>query len=207
MNFYNKYILPKLLDFIMSSKDMDKYRSEVVREAKGVVLEIGFGSGLNIQYYADIVKLYALEPYQEFYSLSGGRIKESEFPIEHINTSAEKIPLDDNSVDSVVSTWNLCSIPHAEIALSEIKRVLKPNGIFTFIEHGHSPKTFISKMQNLLTPIWKNVAVGCHLNKQIDVLINGAGFKIHRLEKFQQKRWSLIFTYKGLAFAEKKHPQ
>ena len=176
---------------------MDKYRPEVVREAKGVVLEVGFGSGLNIPYYAGIVKLYALEPYQEFYSLSEYRIKKAKFPVEHLTASAEKIPLEDNSVDSVVSTWSLCSIPHPEIALGEIMRVLKPGGIFTFIEHGHSPKNFISKAQNLLTPVWKHITAGCHLNRQIDVLVKNSGLKIQKLEKFEQKSGSLVFMYKG----------
>lgn len=176
---------------------MDKYRPEVIREARGVVLEVGFGSGLNIPYYAGIVKLYALEPYQEFYSLSESRIKKANFPIEHLRAPAEKIPLEDSSVDSVVSTWSLCSIPHPEIALSEIKRVLKPGGIFTFVEHGHSPNAFISKAQNLLTPAWKHITAGCHLNRQIDLLVNKSGLKIQRLKKFEQKRGSLVFMYRG----------
>ncbi len=204
MSFYSKYILPKLLDYIMNLKDMDKHRPQVIHEAKGVVLEVGFGSGLSIPYYTGIVKLYALEPYQEFYSLAENRLKKANFPIEHLKASAEKIPLENNSVDSVVSTWSICSIPHPEIALSEIRRILKPGGVFTFIEHGHSPKAFISKVQNLFTPVWKHVTAGCHLNRQIDVLIKESGLKIQRLEKFEQKRGSLVFMYKGLAIAEKE---
>lgn len=202
MSFYNKYILPKLLDYVMRSKDMEKHRLDVICEAKGVVLEIGFGSGLNISYYTGIVKLYALEPYQDFYSLAESRIKKVNFPIEHLRSSAEKIPLQDNSVDSVVSTWSLCSVPHPEIALSEIKRVLKPGGIFTFIEHGHSPKTFISQVQNILTPVWKHITAGCHLNRRIDILIEKSGLKIQKLKIFQQKSGSLVFMYKGLAVAK-----
>jgi len=203
MNFYNKYILPKLLNLVMKREKIEKQRPDVVAEASGVVLEIGFGSGLNLSYYKNVTKLYALDPSQELYELAQERIKSVAFPIEQLKISAEKIPLANNSVDSVVSTWSLCSIPRPEVALREIYRVLKSNGKFTFIEHGKSPKNFVAKTQSLLAPIWKYFTGGCSLDREMDKLVGGAGFEIQKLEKFQQKSRSLVFMYKGVAVTKK----
>jgi ubiquinone/menaquinone biosynthesis C-methylase UbiE len=151
MDFYNKYVLPKLLDKGMKREEMNKLRPGVVEGASGVVLEIGFGSGLNLPYYKNTSKLYALDPSRELYELSKDKTGSASFPIEYLEASAEKIPLPDNSVDTVVSAWTLCSIPHPEIALREVVRVLKPNEKFMFIEHGTSPKSFWKNMQKLET--------------------------------------------------------
>ncbi len=203
MNFYRKVILPKILNFVMGKEDLKKQRIDVVSEASGIVLEVGFGSGFNIPYYKNISKLYALDPSQELYKLAKERVKSSLFPVEYLQVSAEKIPLADNSIDSIVSTWSLCSIPHAGVALKEMYRVLKPNGKFTFIEHGKSPKKFIAKLQKLLTPIFRRVAGGCHLDREIDKLIREAGFNFYKLEKFQEKQEFLEIAYKGIAVAKK----
>lgn len=175
------------------------HRPDVAGEASGIVLEIGFGSGLNLPYYKNVTKLYALDPSQELYNLAKDRIQKVSFPTEHIQASAEKIPLENNSIDLVVSTWSLCSIPHPEIALKEIFRVLKLGGIFAFIEHGKSPKSFIFKLQKILTPFSKRLAGGCHLDREIDELIKEAGFDFIKLETFQQKSKPLAFMYKGIA--------
>lgn len=198
MNFYNKHILPNFLDFSMRNKDMQKLRPSVVEKASGTVLEIGFGSGLNIPYYKNITKLYALEPNKKLYSLGKNRIAEAKFPTEYLPASAEKIPLEDSSIDCVVSTWTLCSISNPEIALQEIKRVLKTGGKFIFIEHGKSPNNFLFKLQYLLTPVYKKLSGGCHLNREIDKLTQDVGFKIEHLEKFQLKSKPLAFMYKGV---------
>ncbi|MFA7193623.1 MAG: class I SAM-dependent methyltransferase [Candidatus Paceibacterota bacterium] len=203
MNLYNKYILPKYINLVMRNKDLEKYRAGVAGGASGVVLEIGFGSGLNLSYYKNINKFYALDPSQELYQLAQERIKSVLFPVEYLQASAEIIPLPDNSVDSVVSTWTLCSIPNPEIALKEILRVLKPSGKFLFIEHGKSPNTLVSKMQNLFTPISKRVAGGCHMNRDVEKLILNAGFEMQKLEKFYQKSRLLGLLYKGVAVVEK----
>ncbi len=125
------------------------------------------------------------------------------FPVEHIEDSAEHIPLPDNSLDFVVSTWSLCSIPHPEIALKEVFRVLKSGGKFSFVEHGKSPKTFISKIQNLLTPVSRHVAGGCHMNRDIERLILDVGFEMQKIEKFSRKSKPLVFMYKGITVAKK----
>ena len=184
MNWYNKYILPKYLDLVMKNKDLKQHRQDVVSKLSGRGLEIGFGSGLNLPYYKNISHLYALEPATELYDLGSEAIRNADFTIEHLKNSAEYIFLPDNSLDFVVSTWTLCSIPQANSALMEIYRVLKPGGTFSFIEHGKSPKNLVSHIQNILTPASKVVAGGCHLNRDIEQLIIDANFQIQKLEKF-----------------------
>lgn len=201
MNFYNKYLLPRLLAFTMKREEMKRQRPDVINKAAGTVLEIGFGSGLNLPYYKNVKKLYALDPSQELFELARERIKKVQFGIEYLRVSAERIPLADNSVDSVVSTWSLCSITHPEIALKEIYRVLKSTGKFAFIEHGKSPKKFTAKVQKFLTPVWKNLAGGCHLDRDIDMLISNAGFNIQKIEKNQEN--PLFFMFKGVTVAKK----
>ncbi len=203
MNLYDKYILPKYLDWSMRSRELFRYRHEIISQVSGSVLEVGFGSGLNLPYYHDIVKLYALDPSKELYDLAQDRLNKVSFPVGYLNASAENIPLADDSVDFTVSTWSLCSILHLEIALKEIFRVLRPNGRFVFIEHGKSPQNLIAKLQNLLTPISMCLAGGCHMNRDIEKNIFDAGFEMEKLEKFSQKFTPLDFVYKGVAIAKK----
>jgi len=203
MNLYNKYILPKFLNFVMKNNEMKKHRPDVVSHTFGITIEIGFGSGLNLPYYKNVTTLYALDPSLELYEFAKKQISQSNFPIKYLPFKAENIPLPDNFADSVISTWSMCSIVHPEIALKEIYRVLKPNGVFTFIEHGKSERSFIIKLQKLFTPLSKIFGGGCHLNREIDTLISNAGFKIIKLEKFEQKSKSLAFLYKGVARVEK----
>lgn len=199
MSLYSKYILPRFLDFNMKQEDMEQYRPSVIEKASGIVLEIGFGSGLNLPYYKKIEKFYAVDPSTELYARAQERIAKVGFPIQYFPVSAEKIPLADNTIDTVVSTWSLCSVSNPELVLKEIRRVLKPEGKFVFIEHGKSPRRIIAKWQKILTPISKCIAGGCCLDRSIDTLIINAGFEIIELEKFQQKNKSLDFMYKGVA--------
>lgn len=203
MNFYNKYILPKVLNRAMKNTDLGKYRNATAGEVSGVVLEIGFGSGLNLPYYKNISMLYALDVSNELYDLAQENIKNFSFPIKHLLASAESVPLDDNSIDCVVSTWTLCSIPHPEIALKEISRVLKPGGRFGFVEHGKSPHKFIAKMQNIFNPILKCLAGGCNMNRDMQKLILDAGFEIQKIDKFGQKFKLSDFMYIGVAVVNK----
>lgn len=199
MNPYNKYILPKLLNYEMSNKDFEKERAEAVEDASGIVLEIGFGSGLNLPFYKNVSKLYALDPYAELFKLAKDRIKKVEFPVEHINASAENIPLPDSSVDTIVSTWTMCSIPNPALALKEMLRVLKPGGKFMFIEHGSSARKFVCKLQHILTPLSKPFTGGCHMDRKIDELITNAGFEIITLKNSEEKYKPLYYLYKGMA--------
>ena len=199
MNLYQKYILPRLLNASMRRGEIEKSRPGVVGQAMGTVLEVGFGSGLNLPHYKNVLKLYALDPSSELYNLAEKRIKEASFPVEYIKASAEEIPLAENTIDTVVSTWSVCSIPRPELALKEIFRVLKPGGKFIFIEHGKSPGRFTAKWQKWLTPIFGCVSGGCHMDREVDKLISRAGFKITDLETFPQKLRPLLFMYKGVA--------
>lgn len=203
MSFYKNRLLPKFLNWVMKSKNLDRHRMDVVSGLSGTGLEIGFGSGLNLPYYKDITKLYALEPSQKLYEIAERNFNNASFAIEHLSNSAERIPLPDNHVDFVVSTWTLCSIPQPEVALREVSRVLKPGGVFSFVEHGKSPQQCISRVQSALTPVSKCVAGGCHLNRDIEQLVVNAGFRILKLKKISQKYKPLGFTYEGVAIAGK----
>lgn len=172
------------MKWLLDDAGVRKERAQYVPLAKGVVLEVGAGSGANIPYYSlDVTKLIALEPSQDMWNSGEQQQQISEhFPVEYLCASAEHIPLPDESVDAVVSTWTLCSIPHVEAALGEIRRVLKPGGNFIFVEHGRSPNVRVARYQKWLTPFWKKIAGGCHLNRKIDELITQAGFTIVSLD-------------------------
>lgn len=183
----------------MQRSNPEKYRHEVVGKARGVVLEIGFGSGLNISHYLEVSELYALEPSKELFEMAKENIANAKFPIHQIIGSAEKIPLDDNSVDDVVSTWVMCSIPNIKIALQEVKRVLKPGGHFIFLEHGLSPGRLSARLQHILTPITKSCSGGCYLDRNIEGLINESGLKMVSIKKFGLRMKPLAYVYKGVA--------
>lgn len=183
----------------MKKESMETHRPAIAGRARGVVLEVGFGSGLNLPYYKDISKLYALEPSKESFELSDDLAKDVSFPIEHLEASAEKIPLMDQSVDSVISTWTLCTIPDPQAALKEIARVLKPGGEFIFIEHGASPHPAVSLLQKIGTPFSKRAAGGCHLDRDIEGLIKNSGLTVKEFSGFPAKLRPLIYMYKGVA--------
>lgn len=201
MSIYQIYILPRLLNFVLQGERYDKERKSVAGQAQGVVLEIGAGSGPNIPFYLNITKLYALEPSKELWALAQERVKQASFPIEYVETSAEELPFPDQAIDTVVSTWTLCSIPHPEQALREVRRVLKPGGKFVFIEHGKSSQAHIAKWQTCCTPIWRTYTGGCHLDRNIEDLLVGAGFTLVKLEKGykQNSRFKLLhYFYNGV---------
>lgn len=203
MNIYKKYILPKIINFAMNSEVLNKYRSNVASLASGNVLEIGFGPGLNLPYYNNVKKFYAVDPSRELFAFAKTRIDEASFPVEYFPVSAENIPLADSSTDSIVSTWSLCSIPHPEKALAEIKRVLKPGGKFYFVEHGKSPNYFIAIWQRILTPISKCVAGGCNMDRQIESIIRQSGLRVEKIDKILEKTMPLTYMYQGVAVCNK----
>jgi ubiquinone/menaquinone biosynthesis C-methylase UbiE len=168
----------------MSGEMFREWRTQTLTGAKGEVLEIGFGSGLNLPHYPpEVTRITTADPNPGMGKLAQKRIKASPIPVEHHVISGEKLPFEDNSFDTVVSTWTLCSIPQVEQALAELRRVLKPGGQFLFIEHGLSPNLKVQRWQNRLNPLQKTVADGCNLNRNMRVLIEKY-FKLEKLKEF-----------------------
>ncbi|MEM9908877.1 MAG: class I SAM-dependent methyltransferase [Cyanobacteria bacterium P01_D01_bin.44] len=172
MSLYSQVIFPRLLDWSMSGQPFARYRQNLLSSVQGNVLEIGFGTGLNLSHYPDSVKsLTVVDPNPGCNAIAAQRIKASSMTVEMRLLSGERLPFTEASFDSVVSTWTLCSIPKVEQALQEIYRVLKPGGHFFFIEHGLSPQAGIRTWQNRLTPLQKRIADGCHLNRPMKDLV------------------------------------
>lgn len=181
---YDRHVLPSLTHWAMRASLLQKYRRRVASQASGLVLEIGFGSGLNLPFYdpARVTRLYALEPQEGMLKLAGKAIARASFPVEVLHAGAEQIPLPDQSVDTVLSTWTLCTIPPLDKALGEIRRVLTPSGQFLFAEHGLSSEPRVARWQHRLTPMWRRCAGGCHLNRKHDDLLHAAGFYLASAE-------------------------
>lgn len=183
MSFYYRYIFPRLLDLSMQHSLVRPYRERVIAQARGRVLEIGIGSGLNLPLYGSAVeRICGIEPAAELRAMAAARARESGRQVELIDGSAERIELPDRSFDTVVSTWTLCSIADVGRALQEIRRVLKPDGQLLFVEHGLAPDAGVSRWQQRITPLWKRCAGGCHLDRDIRRLIEAAGLRLRSLE-------------------------
>lgn len=183
MGLYSHYVLPRLINFAMSREVVAHLRAAHVPAARGVVLEVGIGSGLNLPFYtAEVTRLYGVDPSAELIAMARRMAEGVRFPVELLQQGAERIPLDEGAVDTVVVTWSLCSIDDPLRVLRELRRVLKPGGAFIFVEHGLAPDAGVRKWQNRLTPIWRHMAGGCHLNRKMDDLIREAGFTMTSVE-------------------------
>jgi ubiquinone/menaquinone biosynthesis C-methylase UbiE len=200
MGIYSDVILPKLCDLSMHNERLRPYRERVIGAAEGRVLEIGSGSGLNLPYYRPSVQeIWALEPDPNLIKMAR-RVPHAEIPVNFIEASAETIPLDDSSVDTVVTTWTLCTIPGADAALSEMRRVLRPGGRLLFVEHGLSPDRGVRWWQDTLTPVWRRISGGCHLNRPIRSMIEDGGFRLDRIETgYMRGPKPMTFMYEGSA--------
>ncbi len=175
VGFYDDHILPSLINLTMRQKRLAAYRSRVIPNAEGRVLEVGVGSGLNLPFYTEKVqRVIGLDPSPSLLSMALKVVPRVKPPVEFVEGSAEAVPLEDASVDAVVTTWTLCSIPDAQQALCEMRRVLKPPGRLLFVEHGLAPEPNVRWWQDRLTPWWKPLAGGCHLNRPMRMLIEGA---------------------------------
>jgi ubiquinone/menaquinone biosynthesis C-methylase UbiE len=201
MAFYTDRILPRFVHLTLGSRRFRQLREETVRGLSGTVLEVGFGSGLNLPYYSkEVSRLLAIEPARGGLRLARKAIAAASFPVEHVGDTAEDIPLPRGAVDAVVSTWTLCTIPDAARALREIRRVLKPEGTFHFLEHGHSPEPRIARWQDRLTPLQKLLAGGCHLNRPIDRMMEEAGFRFQAIDRFYGPGPKVVmYFYAGVA--------
>jgi ubiquinone/menaquinone biosynthesis C-methylase UbiE len=201
LNFYERWILPRLIDLAMRNEEVKRYRGKVIPTASGEVLEIGAGSGLNLAFYgSQVLRLHALEPSEALLRMASRKLPGASFPVELLRGSAEQIPLADGAIDTVVTTWTLCSIPDVAKALREARRVLKPGGSLLFVEHGHAPDASVAAWQRRIEPLWKPLAGGCHLTRRIDELIGAAGFEIIELEnEYLKGPRPLTYTYCGRA--------
>ena len=185
MSLYNKYILPKFLNCACGSKPINYQRQKVVPLAKGKVLDVGIGSGLNIPFYNSdkIDQVIGIDPSHELIDLAKDLANKSRVSIDLVIGSAESIPYPDNFFDTVLVTYTMCTIPNVVIANKEMWRVLKDDGSLIFCEHGLAPDKKISKWQNRIDPFWGKIAGGCHLNRDIQKLITDAGFSFESLDK------------------------
>jgi ubiquinone/menaquinone biosynthesis C-methylase UbiE len=201
MGFYEQHILPRLIDAVMRQQRLTEYRRRVLSEAEGRVLEIGVGSGLNFPFYASTTpQAIGLDPSPRLLSMADRARSGARCRVELLEGSAEAIPLEDRSVDTVVATWTLCSVPNVARALAEIRRVLSPSGRLLFVEHGRSPDASVRQWQDRLTPFWRRVAGGCHLNRPVSELIEDAGFRIERLQTgYMKGPRPMTFMYEGRA--------
>lgn len=194
------------LDWSMRSKLIARERRPALKDAHGDVLELGFGTGLNLPYFPDAVKrLTVVDPEDLMPKRVAQRIVAAPFPVERAKLSAEHLPFEDGKFDCAVSTFTLCTIPDAAAAMSEVRRVLKPGGSFLFLEHGLSDEPNVAKWQRRLDPIQKVIGRGCHLTRRIDQLIAEAGLEIARLDRYviagMPKTHSTM--YRGMAIASK----
>ena len=205
MGLYAKYVLPKIVHNLCKQKPAMKQRAKIIPLAFGNVLEIGIGSGLNIPFYnSEQVKgLIGIDPSIEMWKEKDLDEKSLPFEFKFIQAIAENIPIDNNSFDSAVVTYSLCTVNDLTNAFEELKRVLKPNGRLVFCEHGLAPDKLIISCQNLMNPIWKKFGGGCNLNRDIPGLIKSNGFKIEHLESMYIQGWKLDgFNYWGTAIID-----
>lgn len=180
MSWYDDRILPHLMTFACSASPNQKQRQKIVPEAEGEILEIGFGSGLNVPFYdvSKVKKIWALEPSEGMRRKAQPAVDETSMDIEFIDLPGEQIPLDDHSVDTVLVTYTLCTIADVYVALQGMRRVLRPDGRLLFCEHGKAPDKNVQRWQNRLNPVWSKIAGGCSMNRDIPALINEGGFDI-----------------------------
>lgn len=201
MGWYQRYVLPKLIDLACAQKPMRELRGRYVPRAHGAVLEIGIGSGHNLPHYGSAVtSVTGLDPAAELTRMARDRAAGLSVPVRMLHVSGEQIPAGDATFDSVVCTWTLCSIPNVYAALREIRRVLKAGGHLYFIEHGLAPERRVARWQHRLEPLWKPLAGGCHLTRRADELIRESGLRIIELDHgYQPGPKVAAFTTHGVA--------
>lgn len=202
MNPYDHYVLPYLIDVACGMKAIQRQRANLVSRATGRVLEIGIGTGRNLPFY-DHVKLESLQgldPAAQMHTLARKRARKAGLDVELLTLPAEKIPAADESFDTVLTTFTLCTIPDAAAALREMRRVLKADGLLLFCEHGLAPDVSVRRWQDRLTPVWKPIAGGCHLNRDIPALLAEGGFTVTEIEAdYLRGPRPMTYVYRGAA--------
>ena len=202
MGFYSRLIFPRMIDFMMSNDDMREIRTAVLADVSGDVFEIGFGTGLNLRHYPDsIKKITTADVNPAMGKRAQRRIDKDGVDVDCRTLDAEALPFDDASFDSVVCTWTLCSIADPMKALGELHRILRPTGKFFFVEHGLSDDPKVQKWQNRITPFWKRIGDGCHLNRNARTMIQDAHFAFTNLDTYYMDNAPRIaaYLYQGVA--------
>lgn len=202
MGLYSRYILPRVSHFTCGLKPNMRQREKVVPHARGRVLEVGIGSGLNLPFYdsANVNKIWGLDPAPEMTRIAERAARSLPFEVKFIGLPGDEIPLEDSSVDTVVVTYTLCTIPDTTAALRQMSRVLRPGGELVFCEHGAAPDVSVRRWQDRLNPIWKRLGGGCNLNRPIPAVIEAGGFRIKRLDTMYIPGWRpASFNYWGIA--------
>lgn len=201
VGFYGEYVLPRLTDVALSGRAFAQLRERVASGLEGDVLEVGFGSGRNVPYYpAAVTRVRAVDPATAGRMLAAKRVAASPIPVEYVGLNGEELPLEDASVDHVLTTWTLCTIPDVSRALGEIRRVLRPGGALHFVEHGRSPDPKVARWQDRLTPIQRRLAGGCHLNRPVAELIAGAGLDVGQVDNyFMRGPKAFGYMFEGVA--------
>ena len=184
MGFYDTHVLPHFINCACGTKPISYQRKKVVPMASGTILEIGIGTGLNLEHYdaSKVERLIGLDPSEASWEIAKKRATDIQFPLEFIGLPGEEIPLEDNSVDTVMMTFSLCTIPDPITALAGMRRVLRPGGKLIFAEHGRAPDANVRKWQDRINPFWKAIAGGCHLNRDIPDMLGEGGFNITEMD-------------------------
>lgn len=201
MSLYERWLLPWLINQAMQNRRLADYRRRAIVLAQGAVLEIGVGSGLNLPLYEnDVERICGVDPSGELLRMALDRREQAKRPVVLTRASAEDIPLADASIDTVMTTWTLCTVPDVSQALREARRVLRSGGKLVFVEHGLAPDARVEAWQHRLTPCWKKIGGGCHLDRKIDDLVRAAGFRIEGLATgYMKGPRPMNFMYQGWA--------
>jgi ubiquinone/menaquinone biosynthesis C-methylase UbiE len=202
MGLYARYVLPRVVDRTCSARPAMRQRAKVVPRARGRVLEVGFGTGLNLPFYdrSRVERLWALEPSRAMWRRAGRRVAAAPFGVEHLEAEAGRVPLPDGSADTVLVTYSLCTIPEPVEALAEMRRVLKPDGELVFCEHGMAPEDGVRRWQDRMNPVWRALGGGCNLNRPIPALVEQGGFRMRGIDSMYLPGWKpASFNYWGTA--------
>jgi SAM-dependent methyltransferase len=201
VGFYENQVVPRFINLAMGGRELTPIRARVSAPLAGDVLEVGFGSGLNVPHYpAAVTQVRAVDPATIGRKLATKRVAARGVPVEYTDLDGQTLSQESASIDHVLTTWTLCSIPDVDRALSEILRVLRPGGSFHFVEHGRSPDPRVSRWQDRLTPIQRRVAGGCHLNRPIDEMVRNSGLELSQLENYYAKGLRpFAYMFEGIA--------